>query len=197
MALHTEVCVPRASESVSRRRLSSLRRLSGGLSKVCLLLAIVLPVTVAGVCASWSDADWWHHAPVTSPPAALVQPLANWQRITLLLLALLPVSTLAAALLRARTCLAGIAAGAFFAPGTVAALRGFAAGVCAATLLGALVTTLGSAVLTYELGHGQRQLAVHFGSHELLQLLVAGLTWVVAGALAEAQALADENAQFV
>lgn len=185
------------SDVMLRGRLARLRRLSLVLSTVCLLLAVALPVSVAGLCASWSDVDWWRRAPFELPPGALSRSLAGWQRALLVVLSLLPVTTLAAALLRVRVCLAGIARGAYFAAETVAGLRGFAAGVCVATLLGALVVTLNSAVLTYGLGSGQRQLAVSIGSHELLQLLVAGLTWVVAGALAEAQAIADENAQFV
>ncbi len=189
--------MPALSKPMPRTRLSRLRWLSLALSRACVLLAVGLPLIVAGLCVSWSDADWWRHAPFTVAPEALGQPLLGWQRASLVLLSLLPVTTLALALLRARACLAGIARGACFAPETVAGLRGFATGVCATTLVGALVVTVSSAVLTYGLDPGRRQLAVSFGSHELLQLLVAGVTWVLAGALAEAQAVADENAQFV
>jgi hypothetical protein len=179
--------------------LPRIRRLSRLLSWCCLAAAVLLPSAVA-----------WHWMtvpaealavqlglPARTADGGLLLDLDGASRAVGLVLTLVPAGLMVAALASARRCFGLFAAGELFTPGTVAALRGFAAGCFASALAGLLLPTVLTVLLTLGNPPGQRHLAVSLGSGQLFVLLVAGLVWVMARVMAEAVALREENAQFV
>lgn len=172
-------------------------RLGAVCASACPVLAVLLP---AGVCVFWATASAETVAAGIDPArAATLFPggLAPWQRATGAALSLVPAGAMAWALLEARRCLLRFAAGAYFSRDSVHRLRGFARGLFWAALGGILVAPLTSLALTAANPPGTRALAVSVGSDQLLGLLTAGILWTIAGAMARAADLADENAQFV
>jgi hypothetical protein len=179
-------------------RRAGIGRLSAVCAWACLVLAVLLP---AAVCVFWAvtPADSVAARIDAGRGAALLFPdgLAAWQRATGAALSLIPTGLMAWALVEAWRCLRRFAAGAFFARDAVRRLRGFARGLFWAALGGILVGPLTSLALTAANPPGGRALAISLGSDQLLGLLMAGILWTIAGAMAEAADLADENAQFV
>jgi hypothetical protein len=177
-----------------QQQLDRMRRRAGWLGALCFAGAVALPPVVA--TAVWrmppdEIASRVGLAGVALPPLTIA---SRWMFVAL---GTLPAAIFAAGLLSARRVFQGFTRGDFFARGTVAGLRGFAACAAAAALAAIVASAVASVVLTNDLGPGQRRLAIGVGSGELLQLLTAALVWVISQVLAEAQALADENAQFV
>lgn len=164
------------------------------LAPLCLLAAIVLPLVP--VVAIWRMPETEIAGRVGLPAMALPT-LAPGSRVLLVALGTLPVVLLASGLLHARRALRSFSRGEFFGLEMANGLRGLAGYACAAALCAIVASALASVVLTYSLGPGSRRLALSVSSGELLELLTAALVWLISGVLAEAQALADENSQFV
>ena len=76
-------------------------------------------------------------------------------------------------------------------------LRKFALGLLASALLQPFSAAALSVLLSSDAPAGQHRLTLGFGSDTMLALLAAGIVSVVAWVLAEASALAEENAQFI
>jgi hypothetical protein len=182
------------TDPLREQQLARLRRLAGLLAPVCLAAAVALPLLVAS--AVWAMPVAEIASRVGLPPVPLPPP-AMGSRAALIVLATIPAAIFAGGLLCARRVFLSFARGVFFTQEAVAGLRGLAASAGAAALAAIVVSAVASVVLTSALGAGQRRLAISFGAGELLQILTAGLFWLISGVLAEARALADENAQFV
>jgi hypothetical protein len=185
--------MPRPDPSRSQP-LHRMRRLARWLGPLCLAGAVTLPLVVAVAVLRMPETEI---ASRVGLPAIALPALATGSRWSLVALGTVPASIFALGLLYARRVFQSFARGDFFARDAVVGLRGFAACASVAALAAVVVSAAASVVLTSALGPGHRRLAISLGSGELLQLLTAGLVWLISGALAEAQALADENAQFV
>jgi hypothetical protein len=188
-------------QDAAMKHLSKPQRVSQAsvLSSLCLALALALPFATG-----WFLLRSW--------PQSLLQTLAQtahgWQANTdalnnqviwlaaVAVLAMIPALLMAGALVRASRCLRAFARGEHFTLAAVKELRGFAALVFAAGVVGALVPTL-SVLLLSALGPGPRSLVLSFGSQQLFLLLFSGVTWQIASVLARAVALAEEHAQIV
>ncbi|MBX3586752.1 MAG: hypothetical protein KF796_08900 [Ramlibacter sp.] len=169
------------------------------LAGLCVAAALAWPALTLWALAGLSPADLLERAGLAGPF------MAEWgdaaytreQQAAVLALLTLPVGLSGWALLclaRGFHALAGPAADLRQAQ---AALRRFAGWTVVATAGSVLAGTLASVLLTWHYPPGQRQLAVALSSAHFQALLVAGLVWVFAHLLVRAQAVAEENAQFV
>ena len=154
---------------------------------LCLLLAIALPVAVAWL---WTTSAHPPLSPLPSAPDARLRPVGA-------LIALTPTLLLSWALLLARRCLDKFAAGHFFDWQVIRDMRGFAKWGFWAAFAGVLAPTAIGLALTFDAPPGQRMLVISIGSEQTLGMLVSGVFWVMAGALARAAGIADKNRQFV
>ncbi len=178
---------------LARRKLDGV---SSVLAGTCAVLAVALPVAVLTVVLSWS---FGYASP---PPGPLPQALFSaqtsiWLQIIAGGLLLLPVSATSYALLRARACFRGFGAGVYFTSATVSALRGFAAGMATAQVLGILVQPMIGLLLMVAAPGTKGAVTLDLNSQHLLFFLFAGMVWVIAEVMTRAVTLADENAQFV
>lgn len=169
------------------------QRLSLVLAWACLALAVVLPLAVlvsllqtpaAGMLAALG-------------PSADTLPVAAWQQGLAVALGMLPVSATGYALWRAHLCFRGFVRGDVFTLATVRHLRGFAAGLLAASCAGLVVPTAVAWLLTLGAPVGSRALSVSVGSQQLLMLLFSGIVWQIGHAMARAVELAEDNAQII
>ena len=60
-----------------------------------------------------------------------------------------------------------------------------------------IATPVLSVIVTWGNPHGHRELSLALNSGQVFGLLGAGIVWVIAAAMAQAGALAHENAQIV
>ena len=112
-------------------------------------------------------------------------------------MAMIPSLLFAGGLFLAARCVSRFGRGELFSPGAIADLKGFArlsffgaaAGVIAPTIIGLALTVLNPA--------GMKELTVRVGSQEVIGLLTSGIFWIIAGVLARAAQVAEENRQFV
>lgn len=162
------------------------------LAMACLALAVALPLLTAHALQELSAEEWLNRAGIRSP-----MPVSPWQLGASLALGLLPACAMAYGLFRVQQCLRGFVRGETFRLSTVRHLRQFAAAALTSAVLGLVVPTLISLVLTWHAPAGQHALSVSVGSSELLMALVAGIVWQVAAVFTRAIELADENAQFI
>ena len=87
--------------------------------------------------------------------------------------------------------------GAIFAAGNALHLRTFAVSVVVSAIVKILVTPLISVILSWHNPPGTRAVAISFGSNDISALFVGLLFLIVAWIMAEAQKLADDNAQII
>lgn len=170
-------------------------RLAPGLAWVCLALAALLPLlTFWGLARDWPSALLAALGAV-APGRPAPQPAAP-RLLAAVALGLAPVLLMSLGLVRAARCLRGFAAPEPLTPRAVRELRACAGAVFAAGLAGLALPTLSVWLLTAGDPRGG-VLTLALSSHQLFLLLFAGVTWCIAGVLARAVALAEENAQFV
>ena len=164
----------------------------------CALLAVALPLAVLYQLVATPTEGLLLRAGVSLTAMQLAMlDVALWQRMTAVLLGMLPVSCAAYGLVCATRCFSGFSQAEYFSLRTVRYLRGFAAGIFASVVAGFVVSLLITVVLTAGAPAGQKALALSLGSNELITLLFAGMVWQIAAVMAKAVALAEENAQFV
>ena len=120
----------------------------------------------------------------------------GWQSRAAVLVLLLPVAWGALALWRLAAGFAALGARPPALQPAHAALRGFAGHAVAATLTAVACAAVAGVLLTWHLP-GQRQLAIGVSSSQVFVLLGAALAWAFTHILAQADALARENAGFV
>ena len=85
----------------------------------------------------------------------------------------------------------------FFAAGAANAVRRFAISMFAAVLVDIAAGAALSVAMTFDRGVGDRELILSLTSSEVFVLLLSGVFLLIAHILAEARAIAEENAQIV
>jgi hypothetical protein len=130
-------------------------------------------------------------------PGIAVYPIGWAVRLGCMAISALPLACLIWGLLRVRRCFEAFGQGRFFTRENIHGLRDFAIAVFASTLLKPVAGAALSILLSWQTYATGKTLVVNFGSDALLALLFAGLIAVIAWVMAEAMAIADENAQFV
>jgi len=175
-------------------RFQRIRILSRMLAYLCVGISIVL---AAGLVAYWVvSTDEVIHLDARLPGIA-VHPIGWGIRLASMAISALPLACLIWGLLRVRRCFEAFGQGRFFTLENIHGLRDFAVAVFASTLLKPVVGAALSILLSWQTYATGKTLVVNFGSDALLALLFAGLIAVIAWVMAEAVAIADENAQFV
>ncbi|AUC93145.1 MULTISPECIES: DUF2975 domain-containing protein [Bradyrhizobium] len=182
------------SPSVRPARLARIRSVSRVLAYACTAISFVLAV---GLLAYW----------LASPDEAILRdaglngvafhPIGWLVRVMSLMVSAMPLACLIWGLSRVRRCFSAFAAGRFFTADNVAGLRDLAIAMLASTLLKPLIGALLSILLSWQTYAQGKSVVIAFGSDTLLALLFAGLVAVTAWVMAEANAIADEHAQFV
>lgn len=189
---------PVPTERTAReRRLASLRQGSRLTAVACLLLATALPLAVLSAFIGLSPEELLRGAGAATAPGTGEFHVAVWQRVAVTLLVLWPAGCVSHALLQARRALRSFACGAYFGAEATHGLRGFGSGLFLAAMAQLVVTPVSSVILTYGLGADRAALRLGLSSTMLMQLVMAGIVWLIAAVLAEAREIADENAQFV
>ena len=182
------------SQAAARERFQHIRILSRILVYLCGGISIVL---AAGLLAYWIvSADETIHFDARLPGIA-VHPIGWEIRLASMAISALPLACLIWGLLRVRRCFEAFAQDHVFTLENVHRLRDFAIAVFASTLLKPLAGAALSILLSWQTYATGKTLVVNFGSDTLLALLFAGLIAVIAWIMAEAMAIADENAQFI
>ena len=182
------------SDPSRHARLNRIRLLSLALARGCILLAALL---TAGLLFYWFSASTSSIAADARMPAEWLTGLGTGRRAAGFAISFVPLACLIVALMSARRCFGAFAAGDFFGRDAVKGLRDFALGLLASALLKPFSAAALSVLLSSDAPAGQHRLTLGFGSDTILALLAAGIIAVIAWVLAEASALADENAQFI
>jgi hypothetical protein len=175
-------------------RLARISAISRLLAYACTGISFLLAV---GLLAYW----------LASPDEAILRdagltgfafhPIGWLVRLMALAVSALPVAGLIWGLSRVRRCFNSFAAGRFFTADNVAGLRDLAIAMLVSTLLKPLIGALLSILLSWQTYAQGQSIVIALGSDTLLALLFAGLVAVTAWVMAEANAIADEHAQFV
>ena len=182
---------PTAADDLRRKRLATLSQVT---RIAALVTAVALPLGSVGY---WGFAPAEALANAAAIPTAWLAEFGVGQRVLAIVLALLAVLPLSWGLWRLATALYLFRQGRPFALAAATGMRDFAIGVFVCTLLKLVSGALLSAVLSWNAPAGQKQLAVSVSSDMLLMLLVGAVLTLVGWALAEAAAIAEENAQFI
>lgn len=178
-------------QTARRRRIATTSRI---MAWSCLLVALLLPLAVLG---------YWLVTP--APLLALnarvpVEWLGEFglpHRLAAAVASHLPLLVLAWGLWRLRRCFMGFAQGELFQPTSLRGFRDFSVALAAAALVGIPAQTLLGIVMSWGAPAGQKQLVVSVSSDMLLMLFLAAALAVIGWVLAEAAAIAEENASFV
>ncbi|WP_342708183.1 DUF2975 domain-containing protein [Bradyrhizobium sp. B124] len=182
------------SPSARPARLERIRAVSRVLAYACTGISFVLAV---GLLAYW----------LASPDEAILRdagltgiafhPIGWLVRLMGLVVSALPLACLIWGLSRVRRAFTSFAAGRFFTAANVAGLRDLAIAMLVSTLLKPVIGALLSILLSWQTYAQGKSVVIVLGSDTLLALLFAGLVAVTAWVMAEANAIADEHAQFV
>ena len=182
------------SQPAAVQRFRHIRILSRILVYLCGGTSIVL---AAALVAYWVvSPDEAIHLDARLPGIA-VYPIGWDVRLASMVISALPLACLIWGLLRVRRCFEAFAQGRFFTLENIHGLRDFAIAVFASTLLKPVAGGALSILLSWRTYATGKALVVNFGSDTLLALLFAGVIAVIAWVMAEAMAIADENAQFI
>lgn len=179
------------TETPRRRRIAVTSRVMAWL---CLAVAVLLPLAVLG---------YWLVTPApllalqARVPAEWLGEFGPLHRLAAALASQLSLLVLAWGLWRLRRCFLGFARGELFVPGSLRAFRDFSGALAAAALFTIPAHTLLGLVMSWGAPAGQKQLAVSVSSDALLMLFLAAALAVIGWVLAEAAAIAEENAGFV
>lgn len=84
-----------------------------------------------------------------------------------------------------------------FSRRALTSLRGFARWVLAAAVLSPIYRAGLSVIVTWQNGHGKRQLTINLSSDDYLMLLIGVLMLAICSVMAEAARLAEDNEGFV
>jgi len=188
---------PAAHEEPPARQpnLRGIRRLSMVLAWCCIGFVALSPLVHVWLWATIEPATL--AAQLGLPPTVVqgntLATLDPWQRAFGALVTMVPVGLMIFALLRARRCFLLFAVGRFFEPGTVRALRGFAAGMFWSAIAALAIQPLLTGLFT--LGSGSLHLALNLSP--LSSLFVSGTVWVIAWVMARAVLLAQDHASIV
>lgn len=175
-------------------RLKRIRLFSLVLARCFVGLAILLTISQLfywlTVSASTIAAD-------AQIPREWLGELGPARRLAAFAISFVPLACLVFALMAARRCFGVFATGNFFGQGAIRNLRYFGLGLLASALLKPLSAAALSVLLSWDAPAGQHRLTLGLDSDMMLTLLVACIIAVITWVMAEASALAEENAQFI
>ena len=179
--------------------LARIRRLSTVCALACVVLAVALPILGAGVWAFASADQLAAQGPgrLGAPDWIFPGGVQPWQRLGGGLVSTVPTLILSYGLIRARRGLAAFGRGDFFASGAGADLAAFAAAVFWVVVANLVQVPALSLAVTIANPPGHRELSLGVNSQQFIELVTAGILWVMAAALSRAATLARENEQFV
>ena len=181
-------------DPIRQARLNRIRFFSLMLARGCLLLAALLTV---GLLFYWFSTSAVSIAADAQVPREWLTDLDMGRRAAGFAISFVSLGCLILALMSARRCFNAFAFGNFFGLDAVKGLRNFALGLLASALLKPFSAAALSVLLSSDAPAGQHRLTLGFGSDTMLALLAAGIVAVIAWVMAEASALAEENAQFI
>lgn len=167
------------------------------LAWACWSLALLLPLGVAVQGLNQPPAALLLKAGLDAAQGAALLSTRDGLRWGLWALTMLPVAGLSFALWQVGLCFSRFARAEYLTTPVVVHLRRFTAGLLAAGLLGLVLPTALSALLSTAAPPGQGSLVVSVGSQELIFLLLAALLWQIATVIARAVAIDEENRQFI
>lgn len=173
--------------------LGRIQSVSAVMRGVCTLGIVAIPVTLA---AFWA---------FTSPEAIKdirglgndVAALPPTFRLLAFLISMIPGAIAVYGLLALRRLFGAYRSGAIFAAGNAVELRTFALSVVGSVLANIVTAPALSVIVSWHNPPGTRELAITLRSDDLAALFVGCLFLVVAWIMAEAQRLAEDNAQIV
>jgi uncharacterized SAM-binding protein YcdF (DUF218 family) len=181
-------------DPIRQVRLNRIRFFSLMLARGCLVLVALL---AAGLLFYWFSTPAASIAADAQIPQEWLVDLGVSRRAAGFVISFVPLACLILALISARRCFYAFAGGNFFGQDAVKGLRNFALGLLASALLKPFSAAALSVLLSSDAPAGQHRLTLGFGSDTMLALLAAGIVAVIAWVMAEASALAEENAQFI
>jgi hypothetical protein len=175
--------------------LSRIRRISRLMQRICTAAVVLIPLTVAGM---WATFEYWgpthpEFAPIPEVPGTLTLTA----RLLAAAIGLLQASIAVFAVWRLRRLFALYAEGHIFTADNTRCLRHFAAAICAFAVAKPITGALLSVVLTMNNPPGHRQLSVSFGSSELTTLFIGCVFLIIAWIMDEARTLAEEQAEII
>lgn len=187
--------MPSKSESPSKK----LQTLGFVVAWGCVLMAVAQPAMDVLQWTFTSPAGLVEArlSPVAAGTLAPTGALTAQQRIIGAVIGTVPALILSWGLFRARTALAAIGAGRFFAREVVEGLKGYAVAALWSAIASFLLQPLLSVGLTYANPEGHRVLTVGVSSDQVFSVLGAGILWLIVAALAQGASAAHENEQFV
>ena len=178
--------------TTSPNRLRRIRLACTGLMALCLLVAVVWPVAVAGTLATMPDAQLFQGfvgRALTGPDIPITT------RVLAIALSVVPVLVASTGVLALLPGLSDMRAGQLFPATAFRDLQLFAVALLLSALLRLLITPMQSLLLTA--GRDERTLVISIGS-DVVQSFALGLgMWLLAWIFAEGRALASENAEFI
>jgi len=175
--------------------LSRIQRISRLMQRLCTAAAVLIPLTVAGM---WATYELWgpSHpdlAQIPGLPATLTLPV----RLLACLVGLAQAAIAVFAVWRLRRLFGLYADGLIFTADNTRCLRHFAAAILAFAIAKPVTGALLSVVLTMNNPPGQRQITVSLGSSELATLFIGGVFLIIAWIMDEAREMAEEQAEII
>lgn len=184
---------PSVTHPVSLRRISTM---SVMLDRVALGTIVILPIAVA---ISW----FLPEGMILGLPNNLggqmhiENPLQFWQRLAGCVIVLAVLGLELIGLWHVKKCFQSFAEGKFFNSSVIDRLYRFSAWTLGFVIASFVAVPALSVLLTFHNAPGHRQLIVGISSEQIFTLLIAGAVWLIAAVMSHANALAEENAQFV
>ena len=173
-------------------------RLAGVLPHVCLLLAILAPVSIVWILSIIPADDLVRGMHLSGTSRAL--PPIGWERrLIVTLICLVPTGCLSYALMNARGALRRFNKGEYFSAPAISGIRSFGAGIFWSSLFTFAVTPLGMFVLTRYSDGTQAGHTMYwkFDMSTFVLLAIGGILWQIASMMQRGAELAEENRQFV
>ncbi|RVA21617.1 DUF2975 domain-containing protein [Mesorhizobium sp. M7D.F.Ca.US.004.03.1.1] len=183
-----------AADPDRQARLKRIRLFSLVLAGCFVVLAMLLTV---GLLFYWLSVSAGSIAADAQIPQEWLSELGLGRRLIGFAISFVPLACLVFALMAARRCFGAFASGNFFGQGAISNLRYFGLGLLASALLKPVSAAASSVLLSWNAPAGQHRLTLGVDSDTMLALLAACIVAVITWVMAEASALAEENAQFI
>lgn len=179
--------------------LGRVQGISSLCARACAALAILMPLAVAALWAfaSWKVLALFRLIPPDILPDMRGSPVQTWHRAVGAAICLVPTGLLSLALLRARRSLTAFARDDYFSADVVDGLRGYAALSFWSAAIAIVSVPVISITMSWANPPGHKELSLDLSGAQALNLLAAGILWVIAAAMARASTIARENEQFV
>jgi hypothetical protein len=171
-----------------------IRGLSHAMAVGCLVTCGLLVAAMAIYWALTPIRTLFSQAGIQDAPATEIDILV---RLLAFGISMVPLGTLIYGLLSARRCFASFAAGRIFSSESIKHLKAFSIAVAGSALLKPFAGAALSVLLSSRAAPGSMTMALNIGSDTIIALIFAGTMAIIAGVMAEALDIADENKQFV